>query len=494
MTEREEQILRERLMPQPVKAVFKDGADYRLTPGCAVKLNLPAKIAKEGVALAKSICINQWKITPEITVGTCRKKIHPEGCEISIRTKDLTISASTPDGLRNALKTLRQLAEPERGVEHFEHYILPRCEIADEPAFSFRGIHICWFPETPLWEIEKQIRLAAYFKYNYVVLEPWGIFPYKCHPEFYFSSMKIKRKDVRRLVALGRELGVTLIPQINIFGHASWARSGSGKHATLGSHFELASLFEPDGWSWCLSNPHTRQYIEDLITEIMEVFGNPPYFHAGCDEADNMLSCSLCRKAEPRKLVRDHLLHFYGFLRERGAKMLMWHDMLLNREDERWKGYIVCGSKENGISDLYKDLPDDILICDWQYGQPKEGADPEWPTSIFFKEAGFNVLVCPWYDRIGAEKIIRFAAQNKLGGVLQTTWHRNRGFQMPYAFIVSACCAWNPGQPVSNSGVSCRESTFNGYLRQVDQDMNIAGDYKKSGRSIWQIVPESYPD
>lgn len=65
---------------------------------------------------------------------------------------------------------------------------------------------------------------------------------------------------------------------------------------------------------------------------------------------------------------------------------------------------------------------------------------------------------------------------------------------MPYAFIVSACCAWNPGQPVSNSGVSCRESTFNGYLRQVDQDMNIAGDYKKSGRSIWQIVPESYPD
>ena len=65
---------------------------------------------------------------------------------------------------------------------------------------------------------------------------------------------------------------------------------------------------------------------------------------------------------------------------------------------------------------------------------------------------------------------------------------------MPYAFIVSACYAWNPGQPVSNSAVSCGESTFNGYLRQVDQDMNIAGDYKKSGRSIWQIVPESYPD
>ena len=491
MTEREEQILRERLMPQPVKAVFKDGADYRLTSGCAVKLNLPAKIAKEGVALAKSICINQWKITPEITVGTCRKKIHPEGCEISIRTKDLTISASTPDGLRNALKTLRQLAEPERGVEHFEHYILPRCEIADEPAFSFRGIHICWFPETPLWEIEKQIRLAAYFKYNYVVLEPWGIFPYKCHPEFYFSSMKIKRKDVRRLVALGRELGVTLIPQINIFGHASWARSGSGKHATLGSHFELASLFEPDGWSWCLSNPHTRQYIEDLITEIMEVFGNPPYFHAGCDEADNMLSCSLCRKAEPRKLVRDHLLHFYGFLRERGAKMLMWHDMLLAREDPRWEGYIACGSKKDGHDTLHTHLPKSLILCDWQYHYPeKDGKEPHWPTGTYLKELGFPVIVCPWDDPRGGWSLGKFAVREKMDGYLQTVWHHGqRSHIMTAIFVQGAHGAWSPETDTQTiSWVS-----LNHHLRQLSHDMGLK-EYRQFGSVQYQVDPAPYQD
>ena len=69
-------------------------------------------------------------------------------------------------GLLNAFKTLRQLAEVQRGTEKVTGYFLVQCEINDAPAMEFRGIHLCIFPETPLWDIEKQIRLAAYHKFN----------------------------------------------------------------------------------------------------------------------------------------------------------------------------------------------------------------------------------------------------------------------------------------------------------------------------------------
>ena len=488
MTERETNILRNRLVPCPREAVFSDGADYCLKNGCAVTLCVPEDLAGEAKEYAEGILSEYWQVTTEANCAALRKKrIHPEGYELTVKAEKLTVSAVSVAGVRNAFRTLRQLAETERNVEHFSCYILPPCEIRDAPAMDFRGIHFCWFPETPYWEMEKQLRLAAYMKFNYAVIEPWGVFPYKSHPELVFQDMKIKRKEMKKLVRLAYELGVTPIPQINIFGHASWARSGSGKHATLGSHPELASLFEPGGWAWCLSNPATREYLTDIIEEIMDVFGNPPFFHAGCDEADHMATCSVCRKHPAMELVRDHLTYFHDLAAKRGARMLMWHDMLLERQDPRWKGYIVCGEKLDGLAGLYKELPKDIVICDWQYGQPNPESKIEWPTSVFFKKAGFDVLACPWTDQTGARKFIRFAAEKKLFGVLQTTWHRNRGFSMPVHYVIAGNRAWNPDADHDFGNVAL-------YIQQIDSDAGLFADYRTAGRSVWQIVPESYPD
>ena len=55
--------------------------------------------------------------------------------------------------------------------------------------------------------------------------------------------------------------------------------------SVLNKHPEYAPLFEPDGWSWCLSNPAARRYIEDIVTELCDIFDEPEFFHIGCDEA-----------------------------------------------------------------------------------------------------------------------------------------------------------------------------------------------------------------
>ena len=52
--------------------------------------------------------------------------------------------------------------------------------------------------------------------------------------------------------------------------------------------------------------------------------------------------------------------------------------MLVTRGDPRWDGYIACGREYHGLSELYRELPKDIIICDWQYDYPqKDGKEPQ---------------------------------------------------------------------------------------------------------------------
>lgn len=493
MLERELRILKSKISPMPKKMKFFDGTDYRIENHCKVAISVPSNLKTEVRHLLLKLFHSYWHAEPALEMlDAPKKKIDAEGYEIKVTADTLKIASCDKVGVMNALRSLRQLAEEERCVEFFEAFILPQCEIQDKPTMTFRGLHLCWFPETSYLEMEKQIRLAAYYKYNHVVIENWGIYPFKCHPEFCFQDVKIKRSDMRKLVDLCYELGMTPIPQINIFGHASWARGGSAKHATLGRHPEFASLFEPATWSWCLTNPKTKEYLTDMIDELLEVFHNPPFFHGGCDEAYDMASCSSCRKLPAEKVVGDHLLYFYDYLKKRNVRFMMWHDMLLERDapGDPWSCYVTCAHHADGMGDLYKKLPKDIVICDWQYWMPNR-FDPKmkvtWKTTRFFQAAGFDVLVCPWYEYPCVKDFITFGCKAKTFGMLQTTWHRNRGFQMQPHFNGAAAFAWNPESQPS-------ETVFNLTVHHVDRDMGLGAKYTETGRSNYQIAPASYPD
>ena len=251
-------------------------------------MRVPEDIASECVEIIRKAALVYWKLDSiSFVVSELQEAIPAEGYSIEVKSEELVLATASVTGVKNALKTLRQLAEPERCVEKFSHFILPAVKISDFPALRFRGVHLCWFPESSIFEIEKTLRLAAYYKFNHAIIEPWGIFKFKSHPEFCWNEFGIDPEEFRRLVRLGKELGITLIPQINILGHAAFARCGSGKHTLLDFHPEYASLFEPDGWTWCISNPAARKCLTDLVLEIYEAFGSPQLFHIGCDEAFN---------------------------------------------------------------------------------------------------------------------------------------------------------------------------------------------------------------
>jgi len=185
--------------------------------------------------------------------------------------------------------------------------------------------------------------------------------------------------------------------------------------------------------------------------------------------------------------VLDHIRYFHDLLKEKNARAIMWHDMLLMRGDPRWKGYIVNGPAEQGLGGLYKKLPKDIVIADWQYGNlPEDNREPEWPTSLFFKKAKFDVLPCPWMESRGTLSLGKMAERESLFGLLGTTWHTNSGHLFSKMFYDFASAAWG----VNQERIGWDPLSIALHLRQVGWDMNLV-EYEQTGDVEYQIFPET---
>ena len=438
----------------------------------------------------------EWfgKAAPKVVVGASSLSIpeppadpktdrqiatYDEAYAAKVDASGVKIKARTLAGVRWAGNTLRQLAIAKRGTFKTEGRILPELAIVDKPHLAFRAVHLCWFPETRGEQIERAIRLAALLKFNYAIIEPWGTYRSVKNPWFAWPDAPLDRAEVRRLVAIGRDLGITLIPQFNCYGHASFSRSLSKKHSTLDINPEYEPLFEPGGWVWCIMNPETQRVMREIIAEMHEDFGNPPYFHIGCDEAWGAQSCPLCNKGSHAAQMLKHLNGLSDFVKSRGARAMMWHDMLLDKADPRWKMFVKFGNKESaGILDS---LSRDLIICDWQYsyGNMKE-TRKDWPTIGYFKEKGFPVAGCPWMNYNSMKPMADYLVANDCFGFIETTWHRLRGKAWENMFKSAAHAAW--GSPVSH-GVSFQRS-----LRLVSRDMKIK-NYLDTGYINYQIPP-----
>ena len=426
--------------------------------------------------------LKEWygEFAPKVLPVTGRKRAGKEGeYELEIGTNGVTVRAGTLRGVRYALYSLRQLAIPARGTEKVGGWIAPVSSVKDGPDLAFRGIHICWFHETEPWEVERLVRLAAYYKLNYAVIEPWGSFRSDVAPWYGWPDGSMTKAEIARIKAIADDLGITLIPQINVFGHATMSRGGAGKHAGLDFNPEYQPLFEPyGGWNWCLSNPATRDLLKNLIAELHEAFGNPPFFHIGGDEA-NPPSCPECIKHPYSELFLNHIKALSETIVARGAKPMMWHDMLLRRGDPRWEGFYANGTEDTASGFL--DFPRDIVICDWYYG----GAREDYPTLDYFRSLGFPVLTCPWNNREGIVVQSRRAHETGLDGVLGTLWHHYFGGELAMIYPTLANAAWKADP--SYQGV--RAYTFYNHLRQVGWDMGVT-DPRRAG--IWydEIPPE----
>ena len=405
---------------------------------------------------------------------------HPAANEaafrLAVKPTSVVLSARTALGIKYAAYALRQAAMPKRGTLKTMGWIVPSLRISDKPKFGFRGMHVCWTPERDEKHIERLIRMAAYYRFNYVVIEPWGTYRSEKFPWYGWRDAPMDAAAIGRLRKVAEDVGTTLVPQLNVYGHATGSRSRSGKHCVLDVHPEYAPLFEPrGGWNWCLSNSETLKVQEELIDEMLTLFGNPPYFHIGCDEAERP-SCPSCAVGSYNRLFFSHVLKLHAFLAGRKVKVLMWHDKLLDAEDSVWCDWCAHGDAESERLALEL-LPRDVGICYWCYGN-RGPVDGDYPLAGHFVGAGFPTIMVPWHGPVGIRAMADYSQKSGVSGFLGSTWAVTDAFPLADSYSCTACAAW--GTPFTPGVGSGERTLFAAHWRQIARDAGADG-YAEAG-------------
>ena len=200
---------------------------------------------------------------------------------LSVTESGIAVTGRDAPSLMKGMETLVQLICPAELAEGEESLFLSAAEVRDAPSIGFRAIHFCVFPDSDPTAIEKAIHLAGFLGMTHVILEFWGTFRYRCRPELAWPGHSRTAEEWKPMIDLIRSYGMEPIPMVNHFGHASQARGRFGRHVMLDQNLRLSLLFEPDGWTWCLSNPDTYRLLAEMRAEQLEFCGGSKYFHLG---------------------------------------------------------------------------------------------------------------------------------------------------------------------------------------------------------------------
>ncbi|TGV04612.1 family 20 glycosylhydrolase [Flavivirga rizhaonensis] len=274
-------------------------------------------------------------------------KLAKEEYHVNIH-KIIEITGGSYQALAMARTTLLQLATTQDGLLGF-----PMLTIKDYPDASYRGLMIDlargWHP---MASIKKFIKMASFYKSNYVHLHFTDYQSYTL-PSYKYSKLSTPERsysfeELEELEAYSQARGVTIIPEIDIPGHSSPLVE---KYPEI---FAIKDVKE-NPWIINMGNEETYEAIEVLISELMTVFKASPYFHIGGDEAifykvtDDPTVKAYMKKHQLGDDVHELYRHFIVRLNE-----------IVKKHDKQmcvWEGFRREGNIE---------IPKDIIVFEFE--------------------------------------------------------------------------------------------------------------------------------
>ncbi len=386
---------------------------------------------------------------------------------ISVTKSGVCVRANTKADLVRGVVTLAQLVQTDD-----DRVKIDCCEIRDSSKIKVRMAHFCIFASTKLYELERFIRFCGALKYTHVVLEFWGMLKYDCMKELGWKHA-FSKEQIRPIIEIANTFGIEVIPMFNHWGHASASRSMHGKHVVLNQNPSLQRYFSETGWCWDYANPKVRELLKKVRAELIELCGQGEYFHIGCDEAygfdfSEKSMSGFC----------EYLNEIAEDLAKRGRRAIAWGDMFIAKRD--WfepKNKYCCNCKSIEEEKYFlSNLDKRIIIADWQYDSPVYPVQ----TCAIFKDAGFDVIICPWDRGISESETSVKTANDGLLGVMHTTWH-TLSYGYRFITLIAQLCWQNE---VTNDNAELCTKTASALRKAYFTD----GDYEKSGWSEREIV------
>lgn len=308
---------------------------------------------------------------------------HLEGYSLSITPGAIIIRVAHEQGLFYAMQTLRQISRMDAmpdAADINRAWRLPAVEITDAPQFPYRGLHLDVCRHImPLDFVKKYIDLLAYYKMNrfhwhltddqgwrieikqYPKLQEiaaWRnetlIGHYREYPDRYDGTRHggyYTQDEIREVVAYAAERGVTIIPEIEMPGHAMAALSAYPELACTPGPFEAATTWGVFDDVFCPTE-ETFTFLENVLDEVITLFPSP-YIHIGGDECPKVRwkESSFCQQLiHDHDLKDEHGLQSYfirrieTYLNARGKNIIGWDEILEgglapNATVMSWRGF-----------------------------------------------------------------------------------------------------------------------------------------------------------
>lgn len=311
-----------------------------------------------------------------------------EGYTVSVTHDKIVVSGKTAKGVFYGIQTLRQLMPTaiKTTTNQIEDLTIPAVIIKDNPRFVYRGMHLDVGRHLfPVDFIKKYIDLIAMHKMNtfhwhLTEDQGWRI-EIKKYPKLTQVGSKrhgtIKghlgredgndeteyggfytQEEVKDIVKYATERHVTVIPEIELPGHASAAiasypflscfpdepnmvtndmSSNAGKEVQANGTSKIVQ----ETWGvfddvFCAGDEATFKFLEDVLAEVIPLFPSE-YIHIGGDECpkSNWKRCPDCQnRINDNNLADEHELQSYfiqrieKYLNSKGKKIIGWDEIL----------------------------------------------------------------------------------------------------------------------------------------------------------------------
>lgn len=362
------------VVPLPQSIVMQKGEPFILEAG--VEILATADLQQEAEFLKQYLKEVTWNDLPIVQKRTKKVRyielaVSPnvkeaEGYLLTVSQKGVTILGGSAAGVFYGIQTLRKAVK--------EGPIMNPVIITDAPRFVWRGMHLdCSRHFFSVDFVKKFIDLLALhnmnrFHWHLTDDQGWRIEIKKWPKLISVGSNRsgtiigtnsdiddgipyggyYTQDEAREIVAYAAARHITVIPEIDMPGHMLAALASYPELGCTGGPYQVGHYWGVYKDVLCVSNERVYQFVEDVLTEIMDIFPSE-VIHIGGDETptDKWLQCPRCQALQkqlpaPQQAAEDFepltsklsplQAHFtkkvFDFLTSKGRRALGWDEIL----------------------------------------------------------------------------------------------------------------------------------------------------------------------
>ena len=347
------------LVPQPASVAMRSGT-VTVSNGTAVRAH-GRDAANAAHLLEDRVAVDRGLSLPLSSNGAIRIERDgsikgEEAYQLTVDAQGIRIAAATEAGLIHGAMTLAQLLSPD--ASYGQPVTVPALRIDDAPRFRWRGYmadvarHF-----QPIEALKKTVDQMAMLKLNMLHLhltddQGWrveikrypeltrvgawrmepsagGGAPPKRYGGFYTQA------QLKDLVAYAAQRGITIVPEIDLPGHAQAIVASYPEFGVFGDRPEVSGDW---GINPYLLDPGPKgvEFVKSVLDEIMAIFPGP-YIHLGGDEAikdqwersPRVQALMKQRGIKSENALQSDLVHqFADYVRAHGRRLIGWDEIL----------------------------------------------------------------------------------------------------------------------------------------------------------------------